>query len=90
LSVTGLKLIVVGKSVMLHLTAKLSASTILDLVLVNTRGRTLTRWVIHGQKGSHLLTLHLGTKAGAPGHDTLKITQTGTKSTKTFPVTLKV
>jgi hypothetical protein len=73
----------------LHLTTKLSAATVLDLVLLNSKGHTLTRWVIHAVKGTTTLTLRLLANARKPGHDKLNITETGNTKPKTLPVTIK-
>jgi hypothetical protein len=89
LSLSDLKIVVSGKTATLHLTTKLSAATVLDLVLLNSKGHTLTRWVIHAVKGTTTLTLRLLANARKPGHDKLNITETGNTKPKTLPVTIK-
>jgi hypothetical protein len=89
LSVSGLRVTVSGKTVTLHLTTTPSDATVLDLLLLNSTGHTLTRWVIRAKKGTNALSLLLRGNARKPGHDRLTVTEAGTKKPTTIPLTIK-
>ncbi len=58
------------------------------LTLLDTKGHKLASWVEHEQSGSRKLGLLLPLVARRKGHETLRITQTGTRKPKTLKLTL--
>ena len=72
----------------LTFTVKLSKGTTLVLTLVNSKDRKLAEWVKHEKAGTHRLSLLLPLAARHHGHDTLRITDTGNRKPRLFPVKL--
>jgi hypothetical protein len=70
------------------LTLTLSKATTLVLTLLNSKDRKLVEWIEHEKPGSHKLSLLLPPLARHKGHDTLRITETGSRKPKTLPVAL--
>ena len=89
LSLSALKADLVGTTLTLHLTARVSESTVLELILVDSKGHKLTQWSFHAKKGANALAFRLPKGARKPGHDQLRITETGSSKPKTLPLWLR-
>jgi len=81
LTITGLKPVrLAQRPPILRFTAQLSKATTLDLLLLDSKGRTLARWRLRATNGTNHASLVLPTAARHPGRDRLRVTQAGTAS----------
>ena len=90
LVVSGLETIVLDTSKpKLSLTVRVSRETTLVLTLLSSKGHEPAAWTELAKTGSERLSLLLPLIARHKGRDTLRITETGTRKPKTFPITLR-
>jgi uncharacterized repeat protein (TIGR01451 family) len=73
----------------IRLMAKLSRSSVLRLLLLDRKGKTLARWSYDAKAGSNAITLRLPADARKAGHDRLTVRQTGARKALTEPITLR-
>jgi hypothetical protein len=74
----------------LSLTVKASKATTLSLTLLDSGGHKLASWSERAQPGKQKLSLLLPANARHPGHDKLRITETGHSTPKRLSITLRV
>src|SRR5262249_34438007 len=93
-AVAALSSLVAPSPVLLHrhppllkLSLTLTRAGKLELALLDSKGRVLSRWSRNEKAGRRSLELVLPVKARRPGHDRVRVTVSG--RTKTVPVTVR-
>jgi hypothetical protein len=73
-----------------RLSAELSKGSVLAVLLLDGKGKTVARWSYQAKAGSNTITLLLPKDARKAGHDRLTVSQTGAKKPLTEPITLRI
>jgi hypothetical protein len=79
-----------GRRPSLRLSIKASKATGLVFTLLDAKGKPAAHWTRHENAGTTTFVLLLPAKALHPGHEKLKITETGNPAPKFVPVTFRV